>query len=178
MQETWKAVPGTNNKIEVSSLGRARSFLRNNRVLRLQTDKKGYLRFTVSIERKKHTFKIHRLVAELFIDNPRRLPQVNHKDGNKKNNTVNNLEWVSNLDNAHHAIKAGLWENVFKASAESNEKRKIPICAINIESGETLFFGSMSDAERAIGTKHINACIKGERSQACGYRFSYADKRG
>lgn len=178
MGEIWKAVPGTNGKIEVSNKGRVRSWLRDCRILKLQEDKKGYIRLRVTIERKKMTFKVHRLVAELFIENPKGLPQVNHKDGNKSNNAVENLEWVSCLENARHAIKMGLWENVFKASAKANEMQRRPICATNIASGEVLFFASMCEAERTIGTKHINACIKGERRQACGYRFSYADKRG
>ncbi len=175
--EQWRAVPNTNGKIEVSDHGRVRSWLRDGRFLKVQSDKKGYQRLRVTIERKKMTFKLHRLVAELFIPNPSRLPQVNHKDGNKHNNYASNLEWVTCLENARHAVKCGLWENVLEAAARNHEAQRKPIDAVSIATGEILHFSSMGDAERAIGTKHINACIKGERRQACGYIFRYAEGR-
>lgn len=175
--EQWRIVPNTNGKIEVSDRGRVRSWLRGGRLLKVQSDNKGYQRLRVTIERRKMTFKLHRLVAELFIPNPLSLPQVNHRDGDKRNNAVSNLEWVSCLENAQHAMRTGLWENVLEASRKVNEGRKMPVCATNISTGETQIFESISDAERAIGTKHICACIKGERRQACGYTFRYAEGR-
>jgi len=56
----------------------------------------------------KKTYSVHRLVAMAWIPNPMNKPQVNHKDSNKANNHKNNLEWVTNLENRHHAIKANL----------------------------------------------------------------------
>lgn len=75
-----------------------------NHVLKPQPNSKGYLRVSIG---KKLVF-VHRLVAEKYIPNPNNLSQVNHKDGNKLNNNVNNLEWVSNLENRRHAVKMGL----------------------------------------------------------------------
>lgn len=72
--------------------------------LKGQKNGKGYLRVGIG---KKLMF-IHRLVAEKYVPNPNNLPQVNHKDGNKLNNCVDNLEWVSNLENRKHALKNGL----------------------------------------------------------------------
>ena len=73
-------------------------------ILKGQPNAKGYLRVSIS---KKLMF-IHRLVAEKYIPNPDNLPQVNHKDGNKLNNSVENLEWVSNQQNRNHAVETGL----------------------------------------------------------------------
>jgi hypothetical protein len=74
------------------------------KILKGQPNGKGYLRVSIG---KKLNF-IHRLVAEKYIPNPNNYPQVNHKDGNKLNNCVENLEWVTNLDNRKHAVKEGL----------------------------------------------------------------------
>ena len=72
--------------------------------LKPQLNGKGYLRVSIG---KKLQF-VHRLVAEKYIPNPNNLPQVNHKDGNKLNNSVDNLEWVSNQENRNHALKNNL----------------------------------------------------------------------
>lgn len=73
-------------------------------ILKPQPNSKGYLRVSIG---KKLLF-VHRLVAEKYIPNPEQLPQVNHIDGDKTNNRVENLEWVSNQENRNHAVKTGL----------------------------------------------------------------------
>lgn len=171
--EEWKAVAGTYGKIEVSNMGRVRSWLRDGRILKTQKDKKGYHRLRVTICRRKMSFKLHRMVADAFIDNPYNLPQVNHKDGNKDNNAVNNLEWVSNKENANHAIKSGLWESVIQGSRRENDRRKKPIIAY--KDGNSIEFDSISDAETKIGSKHITDVLKGKRQHANGWTFAYKE---
>lgn len=189
--EEWRTVPNTDDSIMVSNLGRVCSLLRGKEpyILKCQKDKKGYLRLRVTINRKKVSFKLHRLVANAFIDNPDNLPQVNHIDGHKDNNCVTNLEWCTNRDNVLHAIRTGLiktYQSNTKGSTKKastgikvginkgNELRKKPIIAINILTGEEIYFDCMCDAERKLNTKHINAVIKGERKQSKGFRFMYA----
>ena len=171
--EIWKDIPKTNGRIQVSSKGRARSLLRGeSRILKWQPDQKGYLRLRVTVEQRKMTFKMHREVAKAFIPNPNVLPQVNHKDGDKTNNSVDNLEWCTNRENALHAIKNGLWENVFLASQLANESKRKPIVAYR--DGVSRYYKSVSEAERDIGTKHISAVLKGKRTHAKGWKFRYA----
>lgn len=79
-----------------------------NRFLQGSVKNTGYRMVLLSFDGKKRDFSIHRLVAEAFIPNPNHLPIVNHKDGNKLNNTVNNLEWATTQDNTIHAIENNL----------------------------------------------------------------------
>ena len=170
--EHWKAVPNTNEKIFVSDMGRCKSLLRGSeRILKMQADNKGYLRIRVTIDRKKMTFKVHREVAKAFIDNPENLPQVNHIDGNKNNNSVSNLEWVTNQENAIHAVKNGLWDTVFEAANKSNELRKKPVVG---KCGDvTKRFSSVSEAQRFLDSRHITDVLKGKRDHVKGWTFTY-----
>ena len=173
--EIWRAIVGTKGFIEISNEGRVRSLLTGKpRVLKTQPDKKGYHRICVTIEREKMSYKVHREVAKAFISNPDNLPQVNHKDGNKGNNAVANLEWVTNMDNAQHAIKNGLWGNVFEASRKTIEASRKPIIAY--KDGEAKPFRSISDAERYFDSRHICDVLKGKRQHVKGWSFKYVEE--
>lgn len=75
-------------------------------------NQKHYARIGIQVNNKQKQFQLHRLVAEAFIPNPNNLPQVNHIDGDKKNNAANNLEWVTNSDNMQKSWKIGLRDNM------------------------------------------------------------------
>lgn len=176
--EIWKAIDGTKGFIEVSNEGRVRSLLSGTpRIIKTSIDAKGYHRIRVTIEREKKGFKLHREVAKAFIPNPDNKPQVNHKDGNKTNNSVANLEWVTNKENSHHAIKNGLWDSVFEGARKENESRRKPIIAYRID-GEypcTRYYESIRDAERSVGSRHITDVLKGKRKHVKGWSFDYAE---
>ena len=100
--EIWKSIEETNGKYQVSSWGRIRN-AETGKILKPYENKKGYLKVGLSVGRRSEKKRVNRLVATAFIENPNNLPQVNHKDGNKQNNSVSNLEWVTNEQNAEHA---------------------------------------------------------------------------
>lgn len=81
---------------------------RTGKILKGRLDKNGYLLVNLYKDRQSYTRKVHRLVAEAFIPNPDNKTQVNHKDGNKSNNHVINLEWSTQSENMRHAYRNGL----------------------------------------------------------------------
>lgn len=96
---------------------------KSDKFLSPQLDKNGYEKIQmISTDGKRHRYSVHRLVLENFnpVKNMEKL-QVNHKDGNKRNNNLNNLEWVTNYENTLHAIKTGLRNN----NGENNPSSKL-----------------------------------------------------
>lgn len=120
MRELWRDVVGYEGFYQVSNLGSVRSLDRvvNNRrvkgrVLKPFQDKDGYKKVNLVMGgKKRRQFMIHRLVSKMFIPNPENKPEVNHKDGNKQNNNIDNLEWVTKRENARHAWDNGLKEAI------------------------------------------------------------------
>ena len=99
MQEIWKDIEGFEG-YQVSTWGNVRG---KRGILKPYENDKGYLKVGLTVDGKSHKKRINRLVAQAFIPTPYNLPQVNHKDGNKKNNSITNLEWTTNEINHKHA---------------------------------------------------------------------------
>lgn len=85
---------------------------RKNKYLKNTINRNGYCKVTLQKNKYKKMFSIHRLVAEAFIPNVENKPQVNHIDGNKQNNNIKNLEWVTAKENMNKAVEIGLFDNV------------------------------------------------------------------
>lgn len=98
--EIWKPIPEYEN-YEVSTWGRVRNS--SGKILKIKKNKRGYSRIILSKKCKHKSFFVHRLVALAFLPNPENLLQINHCDGNKENNKIDNLEWISFRENIIHA---------------------------------------------------------------------------
>lgn len=137
-------------------------------------DKKGYLRVGICELNKKITKKVHRLVAETFIPNPENKPQVNHINGIKTDNRVNNLEWNTASENMQHSHKVlGIKSSNYGKFGRDNHSSK---AVVQIKDDIIIAeFGSMREAERKTGIKasNIGACCKGQYKQIFGYQWKY-----
>lgn len=184
--ELWKNIKGYEDKYMISNLGRVKSLVDNKKRLRehIKTPRKaknGYLYVLLWKNSISETKKIHRLVAEHFIDNAFCLPQVNHKDGNKENNRVDNLEWCTAKHNVHHAIINGLFnteKTFFKKGKDNPRYGKIginskPIIQLDLFGNVIKEWETIKMAQETLKVCHISDCCKEKRKTAGGYKWKY-----
>lgn len=138
------------NKRGYSILSDGRIIGLKGQFLKLHKGTCGYLQFNAYKTGKYKTHLVHRLVAMAFIPNPLKLKEVNHKDGNKLNNRVENLEWVSRSQNIKHGIDTGLIPKSMVGRVGKKHWRSIPVVMYGI-SGAAIKFESTGDAARKTG---------------------------
>lgn len=181
-QEEWRDVVGYEDAFQVSNLGRVRSKRRVlqfsdkkpdrvhlGRILKTQIDKWGYERVRVSYHDTKITFKVHRLVAQAFLQNQRSKPQVNHVNGVKSDNRVTNLEWSTNGENQVHARRMGL--NPQKVGDQAS--RFEGAVKVYDEKGthvQTLY-GNIDMKSKGFDFRLVSACLRGKRKSHRGCTF-------
>lgn len=176
MTETWKPIESNKNYL-ISSSGRVYS-LKTNKMLsqKIRSNTSNYYYVSIRINGKVKHFNVHRLVAEAFIENPLNKECVNHIDGNKHNNCVENLERATYSENNIHAFKIGLRKTPSDRINKAIEatKRKV----INLDLNKV--YDSIVESARDIGGQHtgVSKCLSGERKTYYGMRFSYYDERG
>lgn len=141
VNEIWKDVVGY-SQYQISNLGNvkttANTATRKERALKLLPHPKGYYRVGLYKNNKVKFWFVHKLVALHFIDNPDNKKTINHKNGDKADNTVDNLEWSTYRENMNHAV-----ENKISACGERNGRSKLTLEQVNevkssIESTDTL----------------------------------------
>lgn len=197
MEEIWKDIEGYEGKYQVSNLGKVRSLdrktgnhPRKGKVLKPCANRNGYL--AVNLYNKntnREARSIHRLVAQTFIANPDCKPEVNHKDGNKQNNRVSNLEWCTGSENKIHAHKTGLKPNRTKGSFKKGKEnwmyqrrgkdnpRSKTVIQYDKEMNKIAEYGSTCEAEREtrICSTNIAKCCRARAKTAGGYIWRYKD---
>lgn len=102
-KEEWKDIPGYENTYQVSNLGRVRSLkyrkTNKTKILKISFFRTGYARVNLQKDKQSVSKLVHRLVAEAFIPNPDNKPEVNHINGDKSDNNIKNLEWMTSSEN-------------------------------------------------------------------------------
>lgn len=149
----WKTVVYNGeayNQFEVSNDGQLRN-VKTGTIYKQHINQKGYNQVYVSLGSRKigKVFKIHRAVAEAFIPNPYNKDEVNHKDGNKNNNNVSNLEWMTASENVQHAYKNGLMPLQYGMDNHEAKLSKDDVLYIR----EHFIYGDREYGARALGRK-------------------------
>lgn len=188
--EQWKDIKGWVGYYQVSDLGRVRSIdrvvihknrghkqFKRGKLLKSVKTKKGYLSVDLVKQGLRKSVVVHRLVALTFIDNKHKKPQVNHKDGNKLNNHLSNLEWVTNKENIQHAFKLGLKESPMKGKYGKDHNRSVSIIQKSKQGEFIKEFASISDAYREthINLGNIQSACCGRVKTAGGYKWEYKE---
>ena len=177
--EIWKDIKGYEGLYQISNYGRVKSLERiikcknrsdfkiQEKLLKLGNHKRGYK--TIMLHKNNFTklFLVHRLVAEAFIPNLDKLPQVNHKDECKTNNVWTNLEWCTNEYNSYYGTR-------LERSGKNQLRRKI--AQYDINGNFIKNWNGIGEAERTLKIYNIGAVCRGKYKQTKGYVFKYIEK--
>ena len=169
MQEVWKDVRGYEGFYQVSNKGRVKSSARvitwkdgerkvSEKIMKNQIDKDGYLVVSLNKNKKRNSFKVHRLVATEFLENKENLPVVNHINEDKKDNVPSNLEWCTRKYNSQYSLN----RSIIGTHSKTNEK---------------IFFNSTREADNyGFNSCNISLCCNGKAKTHKGYFWEFADK--
>lgn len=171
--EEWKDVKGYEGIYQISSYGRVKSTRRRGSqggILKLSLDKKNTGYFKIRLCKSNHykSFFIHRLVAQAFIANPNNYPQVNHKDENRQNNNVDNLEWCTNKYNSNYGNHS--WRN-----GRAQRENLKWVCQYSTNNKFIAKYKTAEEAAKAVNgfASNISKVAHGSINTAYGYKWKY-----
>jgi len=186
-EEIWRDVVGFEGLYQVSNMGSVRScyhvVMRSNGrkrtvypvTLKPQKSAHGYFMFNLSKNGKGKTIVAHRIVAIAFIPNPENKPQVNHKDGNKKNNHVSNLEWMTSKENINHSWMMGMSYTTHAGKFGDDSYKKTAVIQSDTSGVFIEEHQSIIGACNKLGLhpSSIINCCKGRRPNYGGFNWEY-----
>lgn len=186
--EVWKDIPNYEGYYQISNLGRIKSVARKvkyqnsyrnvkEKLKKTFIGKQGYERVELSKNGKTKKYNVHRIVANVFISNPLNKETVNHINGIKTDNRVENLEWATRSENELHAYKIGLAKNSEKqrnvARLYCKENKIKSIIQLDLDGNFIKEWKSAREVEEKINIsrKNISQCITGKNKTAGGYKW-------
>lgn len=188
MEEIWKDIQGYEGLYQVSNLGRikrlcyhtdnlllgVKSFYKE-RIKKLSSDKDGYLWCTLWSKEKSKLLRVHRAVCTAFIPNHENKPCVNHKNGIKNDNRLENLEWVTRSENDLHAYRTGLRTVNKTALGKTGYESSTGKVVMQYDKNKNFIreFGSIRQAEQILKIKHISSVCRGKRKYSGGFIWRY-----
>ena len=177
--ELWKDIPNYESLYQASNLGRIRSldhvrkngtneYIQKGKILKFNKNNSEYYRVRLSKNGVVKTYRVNRLIALTFINNPLNKKTVNHKDGNKLNNKVSNLEWATHKEQTkhmHEVLKVPYSD--CKYCHEANKKKIIR--------DDNKIYNSLKEAKKDLKNKnaHITEVCQGKLNKTCGHSFKY-----
>lgn len=178
--EIWQNINGFEGLYKISTAGRIKSLgnglstnseTKKERIIKTNFSKTGYEKVKLFKNGVRYYFSVHRLVAITFLDNGSNLREVNHKDGNKSNNNVSNLEWVSSSENQKHAFRLGLQ----KSKIGSNNKQSKKVAQYDLDGNLIRVFDCIKQVKRELGFNSygIIKCCKKEKRYKTAYKFKW-----
>lgn len=191
--EIWVPIPGYEGAYEVSNKGRVRSLDRlvvdmggkrerlfKGTIMRLQNDKDGYKFVHLHLHGvEKRNIKIHRLVAKCFIPNPKNLPYINHKDFDRSNNKVSNLEWCTAQQNTVYSRKVGRIRNWTAGKFGKDNKQSRLLLMYDLQGNYIRSFFGAREAAEFLGMKtyvNIYMHLAGKRKNAYGHLWKIGNR--
>ena len=169
MNEIWKDVEGFEGLYKVSSFGRIKSIRKNKFLSPYSVG--NYLAVKLYDNYRIKVYLVHRLVALHFIPNPTNLPEINHKDEDKHNNYLYNLEWCDRVYNCNYGT------GKIRLGIKSSFNKRKPVEQLTMEGEVVQIFNSAQEAGQCLNKypSHISSCCHNKRTSAFGFKWRFTD---